>query len=73
MLVGPPGEVEVVVFSTVVLTCSRVCVCVTFLRSAAGQSLLQLLPESIVGADGVLQPLPQAPDLSQMLLHQVRT
>lgn len=43
----------------------------TFLGRGAGQPPLQLLPEAVVGLDGVLQSLPQTPDLSQVLLHQV--
>lgn len=47
------------------------CVCVTFLSGGVSQPLLQLLPEAIVGLDGVLQFLSQTSDLPQVLLHQV--
>lgn len=36
-----------------------------------GQAALQLLPEPVVGADGLLQALAQAADLQQVLLQQV--
>lgn len=36
-----------------------------------GEPLLQLLPQTVIGADALLQMLPQSPDLLEVLPQQV--
>lgn len=76
MFVGAPGQKEGITYIATyrehLTTCTVSCEGYsTSITPSRGQSLFQLLPQPLIGPDGLLQTLTETPHLPQVLLYQI--